>query len=231
MEVDKDNDVINAIKLAINTIDKADYEVPKSERIADELNVYDDRFSTYENNFVTKFNEKYYAGILNGEIVDYKGLIRQLQIPKKYIYSDKKDVKIERGYNKILKVYGNIYDGIKDLELIPDFFIHKNQEDDSIENQKLIIEFKTEKSLSEKKFAWDFFKLNIYLEKYNFQNAFFVSINTQQSIIENHLIFYFEKKLYLSNHTDRLHVLIKEDYESDIHYLNVQEIMYKYGYK
>jgi hypothetical protein len=231
METVIDNELLGSVKLSINTIDKCDYEVAKSELINNQLNVYKDRFSTYENNFVTKFNEKYSIEVLKGTIEDYKGLVRQLQIPKIYIFSEQKDMQIERGYKNLIQYCGEEYDGITDLELIPDFFIHKNQADDKVENQKLIMEFKTERSLSERKFAWDFFKLNIYLEKYNFQNAIFVAINSSRDRINGYLIKYLTNKLYLSRHSNRLHILVKETYEAEIQDINVWQVACENGRK
>jgi hypothetical protein len=205
-------DVIRVVKNALNAIDRRDYETYRIRSINDQYNVFGDRYTTYENNFVSKFSEEYRdAERLAG--INRKELHRQLQITKRYVFSDYNDPKVEAGYFRLSNDYGDNRDGVLEFDTIPDFFIHKNEHDRLPENQKLIIEFKTERNVPENRFMWDFFKLNVYLEKLNFQTACFVAINNSQDRMKQFLTKYLNN-YYLSNHTDRLYILIKETYES-----------------
>ena len=211
-------------------IDRRDYEIPRINFVTDTISNDGYYHSTYENNFVTKFNEKY--AILEGlqEIPNRQDLQRQLQITKKYIYSEYKDPKVERYYEKLRKKYGDLVENKIEFETIPDFFIHKDQYDRSPENQKLIIEFKTEINIPEKRFMWDFFKLNLYVEKYNYQTACFICINNSKSYVEDLLTQYLEDKHYLATQRGKIYILIQENFDSDIQYFSLESFISKYEY-
>ena len=223
------NEVKNVIK-TIKMIDRRDYEVPREVFVPDQINDRGFRFSTYENNFVTKFNEFYAMQELQGEIPNRLDLHRQLQIIKKFIYSEHNDPIVERFYNKLRKNYGEEANGRIEFETIPDFFIHKNQTDKNPENQKLIMEFKTEFHLPSSRFMWDFFKLNLYLEKYNYQLAIFVSINNSRERIENLLNQYLEDNHYQTSRKQDLFILVQENYDSEIEYFSFLSFAKSRGY-
>ena len=223
-------EIIPKIVEVIKKIDKRDYEVPSVKFITEEKNDEGYNFSTYENNFVTKFNEFYAQQELNGQIPNRRELQRQLQITKRYIYSDYKDPIVERFYNKLQKRYGQDVNGKIEFETIPDFFIHKDQNDRNPENQKLIMEFKTEFHLPENRFMWDFFKLNLYLEKYNYQTACFVCINNSANRIEDLLTQYLEENHYQTSQKQKLYIIIQESYEAEIKYFSFFDFAKKYGY-
>lgn len=201
---------INQIVKILNEIDRKDYEVPNEKNIDDEIDAFGFRFNTYENNFVTKFNEIYARLEFLGEIPNRLDLQRQLQIPKKYMYTDCRDDKVIKASEKLKNQYGDQVRNHAELETIPDFFIHKDQNDRNPKNQKLIIEFKTEFYLPESRFMWDFFKLNLYLEKYDFQTAVFVCINNSKQRIEDYLFSYLEKNHYQTSKKNKLQIILQE---------------------
>lgn len=220
----------NFIK-SLEQIEESDFTIQRVTLKEDEINVFGDKYSTYENNFVTKLNEKY--AILNhiGDIIEPNELIRQFQIPKRFVYSADNDPKIEKCVNEIYKLLGEDADLINELQLIPDFIIHKNQTDKEFESQRLIAEVKTENTLSYKKFVWDFFKLNIYVEKFNFQNGVFLSINTKQASIESFIDNYIQSGLYLTHKTKDVYIIIKENFSSDTMTTPLWEYIYQNGRK
>jgi hypothetical protein len=196
MEIMEQQEIISKIIGVLKLIDRRDYEIFNERFIPDQINDEGYQFSTYENNFVTKFNEVYARQEFAGVIPNRLDLHRQLQIPKRFIYSDCNDPIVERFYNKLQKRFGHEVNGKMEFETIPDFFIHKDQTDKNSENQKLIMEFKTESNLPINRFMWDFFKLNLYLEKFNYQLAIFVSINNSKERIKGLLNQYIKENHY-----------------------------------
>ena len=92
----------------------------------------------------------------------------------------------------------------------------------SIENQRLIAEVKTEQNLSYKKFAYDFLKLIIYLNKFNFQNSIFLSVNMPSIIVKEYINRYFKERMYLPDSYDKLYIIIKENYSEEPITFNLQ---------
>lgn len=221
------NNTISNFLKALNEVERIDYVTQRVTLVDDIININGDTFSTYENNFVTKLNEKY--AVLNHIkfIEEPKELVRQFQVPKKYAYSDISDSRIEQSVNDICRILGDDANPIEELYLIPDFIIHKDESDKSPTNQRLIVEAKTELNLSYKKFIWDFFKLNLYLNKFHFQNAIFLSINTPQKAIYNHISNYLKDRLYLPEVYSRLYIITKENFESEADVISFQDFFDK----
>ena len=53
------NIIIENFLKALNDIEEKDYITQRVQLVEEDINVYEDIFSTYENKFVTKLNEKY----------------------------------------------------------------------------------------------------------------------------------------------------------------------------
>ncbi len=205
--------ISNFIK-ALEQIEESDYIIANAVLKDNLLNIYDDNYSTYENNFVTKLNEKYAILSHLKKIDEPINLTRQFQIPKRFAYSSFGDENISQAFIKIQRVLGKNSEIDCEWMTIPDFIIHKDQTDMDPNNQRLIAEVKTEKNLSYKKFVWDFFKLNLYMEKLSFQNGIFLSVNCNESIIRSHLKTYLQQKIYLTNNSTNLFLIIKENAKS-----------------
>lgn len=62
----------------------------------------------------------------------------------------------------------------------PDFLIHSSHVNpgENYEGQYMIMEAKTTSKLKQEDFDWDLFKLNLYVEKLNFDTAIFLIVNT-----------------------------------------------------
>lgn len=208
------NQTIENFLVALSKVEEADFLTARVKLVEEEINIYNDTYSTYENNFVVKLNEKYALSIYTEKIDEPKDLIRQFQIPKKYAYSPIAESKITESVNKLSNIKDEDCDPITEFTLIPDFIIHKKQEDKTLSNQRLIAEVKTEFDLTYSKFAWDFLKLIIYLNKFHFQNAIFLSINNSLSTITSHLNKYIDNRMYMPENYRNLFIIIQEDFKS-----------------
>lgn len=219
--------VTNFIK-ALKEIEKSHYLTQRTVLVDQEINIFGEKFTTYENNFVTKLNEKYALLSDRKTIEEPINLIRQCQIPKKFAYSNISDSSIQKSVHEICIILGEEADSICELNLIPDFIIHKDEFDTNQKNQLLIAEVKTEFNLSYKKFLWDFFKLIIYLNKFNFQSGIFLCINTPKNTIYDYIQEYFDSELYLPYSYRRLYVIIQESFESKIEVITLQDFYDKW---
>ncbi|MDQ8141495.1 hypothetical protein [Chryseobacterium sp. CFS15] len=218
------NPAINNFLKALENIKEIDYQTTKVTFQNDTLTIDSKRSTTYENNFVTKLNEQYAILSYKKEILEPDELTRHFQIPKKFIFSEYKDVEIEEAAYKIEMILDKEADLIEELNLIPDFFIHKNQGDTNPDNQRLIAEVKTERELPYKRFLWDFFKLTIYLNKYNFQNAVFLCIHTRKDTILKYIDQYIKERLYLPKSYSKLYIIIKENFLAKHEVFTLQEL-------
>lgn len=104
------------------------------------------------------------------------------------------------------------------LTVFPDFLVHENHDNSDLdpEKQHLIIEAKTNSKLPSKDFNWDFFKLNLYLEKLAFKNAVYLIINLSVDKVEKRISKYLDlEPPYLSNNLDKMYFFIKESIEKN----------------
>ncbi|MDR6372129.1 hypothetical protein J2795_003213 [Chryseobacterium bernardetii] len=223
------NPTINNFLAALESIEEINYQTSKVSFQNDRIAINKKRSTTYENNFVTQLNVQY--AILNyaKEITEPRELTRQLQIPKRYLYSNERDEEIFVAAGKIRNISSNDSDYLRELTLIPDFFIHKDQDDMSPENQRLIAEVKTERELPYERFLWDFFKLTIYLNKYNFQNAVFLCIHTRKDTILKYIDQYIKERLYLPKSYSKLYIIIKENFLAKPEIFTLQELFDKFN--
>lgn len=219
------NNTIQNFLKALEKIEERDFLFANAILNDDLINVFDDKYSTYENNFVTKLNEKYAILSDQKKIEEPKELIRQFQIPKRFAYSEFGDEIIKQAFIKIQTVLGKNSEIDEEWITIPDFIIHKNQKDVNSDNQLLIAEVKTEKQLSYKKFVWDFFKLNLYLEKLNFQNGIFLTVNCSKKIILSHLKTYIQQNIFITTNPEKLFLIIKEDFNTKEVVVNLNEYL------
>ena len=109
--------------------------------------------------------------------------------------------------------------------LIPDFLIHKSNRinDKNVENQLLILEAKTTQKLTPKGFNWDMFKLNMYIEKLNFNVAVYLIVNSTlkkiNKFVDNYIRnYWYSDKLLNYNQLSQMHhlyFLIQEKVDSN----------------
>ncbi|WP_448698145.1 hypothetical protein ACFGVR_15090 [Mucilaginibacter sp. AW1-3] len=199
---------------ALDAIDEVHYRTAHVKVIDDQLNIFDDHFTTYENNFTGKL-ESSYAVLTHTKAIDNpRNLIRQLQIPKRYASYATADPLVVATVERLKELTGSDQDKWRELTTIPDFFIHASEFDQNRLNQELIVEVKTEQDLSYPRFAWDFFKLTLYLNMYNFQTAVFLSVNSPQALIDHYIARYLDEGLYQAERPQDLFVIVKEGYSA-----------------
>jgi hypothetical protein len=92
------------------------------------------------------------------------------------------------------------------------------------------MEFKTEFNIPLKRFMWDFFKLNLYLEKFNYQIAVFVSINNSKERIKGLLLHYLKENHYQTSRKQNLYILVQENFDSEIEYFSLLDFCNDNGY-
>lgn len=104
----------------------------------------------------------------------------------------------------------------------PDFVIHTSHEksNDNYVGQYLIMEAKTTSELKKKDFYWDLFKLNLYVEKLDYDTAVYLIVNTSVSEVRSMIEEYDDKKYW---YTSKLHGLnLRQEDKKHIYFL-IQE--------
>ncbi|MGV0997064.1 hypothetical protein [Empedobacter falsenii] len=137
------NIIIENFLKALNDIEEKDYITQRVQLVEEDINVYEDIFSTYENNFVTKLNEKYAILLQLNQIQEPRELIRQFQMPKKYASSPIAEDAIRNSFDKLSNLKDKTVDSIQEFNLIPDFIIHKDETNKSI-NRKSTVNSRSE---------------------------------------------------------------------------------------
>lgn len=95
----------------------------------------------------------------------------------------------------------------------PDLVIHRGQEYCEPIHQILALECKINPKLQYKDFCYDLFKLMIYKELLHFQTLCYLIINKKPSKIEA-LYTSYKDEFYINE--SNLHILVKENYDSEI---------------
>lgn len=90
-------------------------------------------------------------------------------------------------------------------DFIPDILIH-NPPDKT--NQLCAIEVKTINNLNEEQVSKDLKKLNTYCESLNYENAYFICVNTSPKHIENIL-----ESIDCNNYCNKIKVICKENHD------------------
>lgn len=88
----------------------------------------------------------------------------------------------------------------------PDFVIHTSHErmNENYNGQYLIMEAKTTSDLKNKDFYWDLFKLNLYVEKLEYNTAVYLIVNTTVSEVKSKVERYHKNKYWYSPKLRRL---------------------------
>lgn len=219
------NETIANFIAALNLIERIHYEVAHASIQNDNFEILDDKNTTYENNFVAQLNTKYAILEDRNAINEPAELTRQLQFPKTFHYYETVDENFANAVNRIKYLLGRSVAIETELKVFPDFIIHKTQDDIIDENQRLIAEVKTENELQFKSFLWDFFKINLYVEKLNFQNGVFLIVNTKEETVKRYLTEYVKKNLYFTSFSDRIVILVKENYDAEVREIKLDKFL------
>lgn len=82
----------------------------------------------------------------------------------------------------------------------PDFVIHTSHENNGkYEGQHLIMEAKTTSKLQQREFEWDLFKLNLYVEKSDFDTSVYLIVNTSITEVSSMVDKYNQKGYWYSS--------------------------------
>ena len=103
------------------------------------------------------------------------------------------------------------------LYVSPDFLIHRYKKFEDIHKggQKLIVEAKSKANIDLNEFKKDLFKLNVYLNRLQFERSLYILVNSTVNEIDSKIGQYIEKDLYWSeNIKKKLYFLIQEKEES-----------------
>lgn len=116
----------------------------------------------------------------------------------------------------------------------PDFLIHrfKKLSDKNRGGQKLVVEAKSKKSVSQKDFQKDLFKLNVYLTRLKFEKAVYIILNLRKNAIESMVYDYISNGMFWSDKSyDKLYFLIQENEVSKIRTYKVGNNLYELALK
>jgi hypothetical protein len=222
------NKIISDIKTAINNIDEYYFEMPVVYLDVKNLIVDEESTKTYERRLMIEFASQY------GKIIDrdvnniYKGTKKDFEVPKRYMWSDISDLKVRETFIKLndLDDSETMFDY---MTTIPDFFIHKHQSNKDKNNQKLIIEAKTGLSKSKIEFLKDIFHINIYADKYDFQNNVLLFIHIPKTKWLEYMKEYIQEKYFLcsKDKIGNIYIMFKENSKSKIEVVKFEETIMK----
>lgn len=143
----------------------------------------------YERNYILVFS--YLMGQKTGRESKYKFLSQKLvngEVNKYISLAPDDDAYKSRNILKPGRQY-----------FCPDFLIHLSHDNpcENYEGQYMIMEAKTTSKLKQEDFDWDLFKLNLYVEKLDFDTAIFLIVNTSCSdvatMVNNYKFWYSDK--------------------------------------
>jgi hypothetical protein len=201
------NEILKDLNKALDSVSEFYYGMPTVVLENDNLDVDEEEIKYYERRFVAQIKSEYDKLIANNETENYEDVNTDLEVIKKYIYSEP-DNKIVETYKKLNQKNDN--KTFKSITTIPDFFIHKEQDNKEKTYQKLVVEAKTAENIDETDLFLDLFKLNVYAEKYNFQNCVFIITNNETNRVKKLSKKYLTSKLYLSpNNLKNIYLFIK----------------------
>jgi hypothetical protein len=209
------NEILLDLTNAVNSIPEFYYTMPTVSILNDNLDIDNEEIKYYERRFVAQLKSEYDKLIKEGSTGNYEEVNTDFEVIKRYIYTDNPDKSIEATYKKLSNKNDN--KTFQTITTIPDFFIHNQQDNREEAFQKLAVEAKTTDQLYEDDFFLDLFKLNVYVEKYNFQNGVYLIANNNSNTVRHLAKSYLRQRLYLAPHNkNRIYLFIKPNYNSDI---------------
>ncbi|MDO6390997.1 hypothetical protein Q4E40_12720 [Pontibacter sp. BT731] len=217
------NDILNDLQVAINAIEEFYYAMPSVNVVDNKLHIDLVEQKHYERRFAAQLKSEYDQLIRYGVTGDYKEVRTDLEVIKRYIYSSNPDPSITASFEKLYRQDSN--KAFDTITTIPDFFIHKQQDNFEEAFQKLIVEIKTAPNIEENEMFSDLFKLNVYVEKYNFQNGVFLITNNASERVKILAKKYLQQRLYLApSKRERIFLFIKPSFESQIEIVKLTEL-------
>lgn len=168
------NSVIEGLKIAIKNIKLFYYEIPNLVYVEDELVNRNNYTTTYERSFISQLKSE--LDLIKNQYFE-NNKYTQVECPKEFCWGELRDEKIYASYIKLesinINLAHNTIDNLPNKIYNVDFCIHESQSNHRRQSQLLVLEAKTTNHLTNSMFNNDLFRLNIFVEKYNFQNAVF----------------------------------------------------------
>lgn len=216
------NEVLNDLEDAIDLVPSSFYGITRMIVEDGELNQAAPDVVIYEDRFVVKLTSNF-DRIINSKPDFYLNCYTDGMILKHFLEQRNEGNYLYSTYSRLKSRNTNLGEIIT---TIPDFIIHAGQENFTLENQKLVIEVKTTNRLKKNDFFWDFFKLNVYVDFFNFQNGVYLILRQDFNRIVRLLEKYINKGYYLTdNNLDNIHFFIKFDYNDRISKYSLREIL------
>lgn len=210
-------DILIDLAIAICDIDEFYYSITKADYMNDELCVDNEDIRVYERRFVAEMKSKFDMNIANNQTISncYVQKHTDFELPKTVI-----------GEVELSSIYNNITGKAKiNIETVPDFFIHKSQDNYDKENQILVVEVKTNPQTSPKDLYLDWFKSCIYVEVFNYQVSVSLVINQPVESIIDKAKEYLETYKYLPEKCiERVWLFIKPSYDADLTMIKLSDL-------
>ena len=205
------------LAIAISDINEFYYSVSEADCEDDILCVNNDEVKIYERRFVAEMKSKFDMNIANNQTISncYTDKHTDFELTKTVI-----------GNQDLCTIYKKITGkSIVDLQTIPDFFIHKSQDDMSEENQILTVEVKTSKKTSKKALYLDWFKTCVYADKFNYQVSVSLVVNQPVDDIIQKAKEYLKEYNYLPQKCiERVWLFIKPSYDSALTMVKLSDL-------
>jgi hypothetical protein len=220
----KENKIIDDLCKVVDSIEEFYYSMPTVHIKNNELKVVFDDLKNYERRFTGALFSNYRALIEDNVL--YQGTRPDMEVIKPYIYGTPTEIdnEIKSTYQRL--VMSGLKEDPNKFITVPDFFIHKGQENSEEKYQHLIVEVKTYKDLSMIDFHFDLFKLNFYNEKGNYRNAVALVVNSDKSKIISWAKSYLTNNYFRSRKNfDKIYLLIKKSYKDEIEVVKLSDLV------
>ncbi|GDY25569.1 hypothetical protein AHAT_14590 [Agarivorans sp. Toyoura001] len=221
------NKILASVLEALNNIDDRFYGVDDIAYCSGNL-IDREAIRNLERRFMIEFSIKY-ASIMDRERGFYKEVKYDFEVPKKFMWYENPDYRIRETWERLNNSIGSEINMHDYWSQEPDFLVHANQNDKSPENQKLIIEAKTNPNTSRNEMLKDIFHTCIYANKYNFQNNVLLLVNISEKRWRKCLEDYISENYYHGAYRNfkKIFVIFKETYHCEPKFFCFEEIIGK----
>ena len=212
------NEILVDLACCITNIRKFYYEVNDAWVDDNQLSFDINDSRPYERRFVAELKSQFDQIIEEGRIMsNYDERYTDFELPKR-IKTD----------NEILSIYIKIRgtnEHKSEIKTIPDFFIHKEQENMKTENQLLVVEVKTALNIHPTELFMDWFKSCVYVKYFNYQVAVSLILNNSVDKVKSKVKEYFDEINYLPEECiDKVWLFIKPGYNEGLTMIKLSDL-------
>ena len=212
------NEILVDLACCITNIRKFYYEVNDAWVDDNQLSFDINDSRPYERRFVAELKSQFDKIIEDGRIMsNYDERYTDFELPKRI----KTDYEILSIYNKIR----GTNEHKSEIKTIPDFFIHKEQENMKTENQLLVVEVKTALNIHRTELFMDWFKSCVYVKFFNYQVAVSLILNNSVDEVKSKVKEYFDEINYLPEECiDKVWLFIKSGYNEGLTMIKLSDL-------